>query len=171
MAVACTLFACAFIGGQGEGSGGSKAVDVYDLASGALRSFDMVEDREYPAAVALGDQIFVLGGGLSGDERRFTIEQIDLSGEPIDWASRVVHTLDFSWFYAAAARSGSTVVFGTGQRRDKDKTGSAANLPRNVALLRTPDGMWKTTVFGGAGFSEDNVPRSDGQAVTMGECA
>lgn len=69
MDVACTKFVCAFIGGtvqSGSSSTQSKTVDAFDVRTRAWSSFDLMTFREGSAAlaaVALGDKVYVTGGG------------------------------------------------------------------------------------------------------------
>lgn len=68
MDVACTRFVCAFIGGTTPSSVDSKTVDAFDIRTKSWTSFDLIDNRDgYAAAaiaaVALGDKIYITGGG------------------------------------------------------------------------------------------------------------
>lgn len=61
------------------GSVRSKLIDAFDVRTKLWKSFSMLDQREDVAAVAVGDAIYLTGGGLSASERRFTVEMIDFS--------------------------------------------------------------------------------------------
>lgn len=69
MSVACTRFVCAFIGGTVQYSPTSvysKTVDAFDIRTKSWTSFDLIDYRDGTAAiaaVALGDKIYITGGG------------------------------------------------------------------------------------------------------------